>query len=427
MKWLGQSAVVSCLLVNQTANSFAVAPVIQAGRTRRPVGVRSTRFAGLFAPQPKPDSFLVGNISAAFKALFSESKTAVHRCRSVASFHDLAVILLLALTPNLILKGYNDVIRNKIIRCNKEPVEYDDSWLQYVGNALSRFGQLGILAYIGELILVYLSGLGVPNLKDKPKILASLIYGCWFTFKATQMKTFFVDQALQRYRDKNMGKIAWYKTIYSRAFDVFIYLFALLWFVDSNNINVGVAIKSLMTLGGVSSVVVGLALKEPVAEIIQGTSILLSNKFSTGDVIRLSDGTAGTVQDLKWTDIQLRGHDGSFVRIPNTHLAKNRVVNLSRMPTSQFREDFKLPFQSNEKVDQLICDIKDEIRAACPKLCDNDVLPFRVHWTDFDGQDSMVVTVDCHFTIKRLGTEYWDNRQHILEAVSRAIAKNKSP
>jgi small conductance mechanosensitive channel len=214
------------------------------------------------------------------------------------------------------------------------------------------------------------------------------------------------------------------KTLYNRILDSAIYLVALLLFFDANSINAGVAIKSLLTLGGVSSVVVGLALKEPVTEIIQGTSILLSNKFTTGDSILLGDGTSGHVQDIKWTDSQLRGFDGSFVRIPHSQMAKTRVVNLSRHPTSQFREDLNLPYRSPEKIKKLVRDIKDEVKLSCPKLVDNEVLPLNVHWTQFDGKDTMTVTVDCHFYIQRLGTAYWDNRQNVLMAIARAILKN---
>jgi len=91
-----------------------------------------------------------------------------------------------------------------------------------------------------------------------------------------------------------------------------------------------------LTLGGVSSVVVGsLALKDPVTEIAQGTNLLLSDKFSAGDVIKLSDGTCGKVATFEWTDVILQGNDNSIVRIPHSQLASMRIINMTRMMDSQ--------------------------------------------------------------------------------------------
>jgi small-conductance mechanosensitive channel len=387
-----------------------------------------SRGGALFGAKPNlaPDSFLVGKIAHVLHALFTLSWSSLQHVGESCHVSDLTVIFMLSFASHSVLRLYNDVIHNKILRRGKEPTEYDGSYLDTIGDWLSGFGQIGILVYFGELFLLYLSGLGVPRVSDKPKIVGSFVYGLWFTMKISRFKTYVLNRLLLRYskRSKLSFRLASRKTLYNRILDSAIYLVALLLFFDANSINAGVAIKSLLTLGGVSSVVVGLALKEPVTEIIQGTSILLSNKFTTGDSILLGDGTSGHVQDIKWTDSQLRGFDGSFVRIPHSQMAKTRVVNLSRHPTSQFREDLNLPYRSPEKIKKLVRDIKDEVKLSCPKLVDNEVLPLNVHWTQFDGKDTMTVTVDCHFYIQRLGTAYWDNRQNVLMAIARAILKN---
>jgi hypothetical protein len=35
------------------------------------------------------------------------------------------------------------------------------------------------------------------------------------------------------------------------------------------------------------------------------------------------------------------------------------------------------------------------------------------------------VTVDTHFNVKPIGTEYWNNRQKVMEAIYRAAEKNQ--
>jgi hypothetical protein len=74
------------------------------------------------------------------------------------------------------------------------------------------------------------------------------------------------------------------------------------------------------------------------------------------------------------------------------------------------------------KIKQLLEDIKREIRSACPMLIDDSSEPFRVHWTDLDG-DKAVISIESHYRIPRLGNEYWENRQELLAAISRAVEK----
>lgn len=253
------------------------------------------------------------------------------------------------------------------------------------------------------------------------------MYGVWFAKLVSAFKTSLVDGYFRRNSTNPRFKVnlASRKTIFNNILDAAIYLVTALILLETNHIDVGVAFKSLLTLGGVSSVVVGLALKEPITEIIQGTSMLLSNKFSTGDIIKLSDGTSGQVQDMKWTDVMMRGSDNSFVRIPHTQLAKQRIINLSRMPCSQVSQKIYLPNKGATKIKSVLDDIKNEIRKSCPKLIDDGTERFLVHWSDIEKNGDIVVSIETHFRIPRLGTKYDNNRQEVLMAITRAVDRYK--
>ena len=45
---------------------------------------------------------------------------------------------------------------------------------------------------------------------------------------------------------------------------------------------------------------------------------------------------------------------------------------------------------------------------------------FLVHWTDIE-KDNAIITIEAHFRIPRLSSKYWDNRQEVLMAISRAV------
>ena len=322
----------------------------------------------------------------------------------------------------MVLRFISDQLVNKTVR-RKNPLQFDDTpYLAPISKLICQVGQLGLLVYCGELFLVFLGGLGVPHLEGKPKLLASLVFSVWVAQVLCAFTSQLLDEVFKRYHSGNAQSLSSRKVIYDRFIDAAIYLVVTLLFLDYNSIDVGVAIASLLTLGGVSSIVVGLALKEPVTEIVQGTNLLLSDKFSTGDTIRLGDGSMCTVAEMRWTDITMRGSDNSFLRLPHSQLAKSRIVNLSRMPHSQVSQELKIPNKGHAKIKQLLEDIRKEIRSSCPLLIDDSSEPFRVHWTDLDG-DKAVISIESHYRIPRLGNAYWENRQEVLTAISRAVEK----
>ena len=212
------------------------------------------------------------------------------------------------------------------------------------------------------------------------------------------------------------------KQVYNRLTDAIIYLLTGLLILDANSIDVGRTLSSVLALCGASSLVVGLALKEPVMEIVQGTSILVSDKFRPGDTIKLSDGTQGQVEDMRWTDTKLRASDNTAVSVPHTQMAKNRIINFSRLSKSQVAQKLVLPNRGTKKISTLLDDIKKEIHDNCPELLENES---SVYWTDIEKND-IKIDVECHFTIPRLGKKYWNNRQNVLKAVTTAVEKYNS-
>ena len=371
----------------------------------------------------RPGLFLVGHIGASLKNLISRSDTACKNSVAAFRFSDIFIILFVSFLPNYILRLVNDYIVNTTIR-REHPLEFEDTpYLSKISAMICQVGQLGLWVYFGELLLVFLSTLDVPNLHDKPKLLASAVYGFWVARKLSQFKAHLINQFFQRYPNRAKKNLASTKVLYNRTLDTIIYLIMTLLLLDANSIDAGVALKSLLTLGGVSSVVVGLALKDPVSEIITGTSVLLSDKFSTGEVIQLGDGTTGRVQGVQWTDISVRGNDDSSVRIPHSQLAKQRIINLSRTPNSVVNQQVRLPYKGTAPIKALVENIKREIIATCPKLlADDGYRNLLVHWTDFE-RDSIVISIEAHFAIARLSPEYWDNRQDLLFSISRAVEK----
>lgn len=86
------------------------------------------------------------------------------------------------------------------------------------------------------------------------------------------------------------------------------------------------------------------------------------------------------------------------------------------------KQTLRISYEDASKIPALLQNIKDEIQQSCPKLITDGSRTFRAHWENFED-DHLQVVVDCHFTIKPTGSEYYENRQNVLEAIYRAVKK----
>mmetsp|Transcript_29797 Transcript_29797/g.61308 ORF Transcript_29797/g.61308 Transcript_29797/m.61308 type:complete len:134 (-) Transcript_29797:371-772(-) len=120
---------------------------------------------------------------------------------------------------------------------------------------------------------------------------------------------------------------------------------------------------------------------------------------------------------MGWMETMIRSSDELVVGIPNTHLSGQRVYNLSRTPRSQVKQSLRISYNDADKIPELLEAIKERIKEACPKLIPDGL---SAYWQNYED-DHLAVVVDCHFTIKPTGDEYWRNRQKMLEAIYRAV------
>lgn len=90
----------------------------------------------------------------------------------------------------------------------------------------------------------------------------------------------------------------------------------------------GIALKTILALGGFSGVVVGLAFKAPAADLVSGLMIDVNGAFSQGDTIECA-GVSGVVERFGWFTTCVRGADGASTFVPNSAFAGKPLRNLS--------------------------------------------------------------------------------------------------
>lgn len=90
-----------------------------------------------------------------------------------------------------------------------------------------------------------------------------------------------------------------------------------------------VDLGNLLTAFGVSSLVIGLALQEPLGNLFNGLSLLMANPFKKGDWINVA-GEIGKVTEINWRSVKIHTRFNEEVILPNNMLGKEKIKNLSR-------------------------------------------------------------------------------------------------
>jgi small-conductance mechanosensitive channel len=126
---------------------------------------------------------------------------------------------------------------------------------------------------------------------------------------------------------------------------------------------------------------------------------------------------------LGWMETELRQSDNIIMSVPNSILSGQRISNLSRQKQCQVKQTLRFNYDDAEQIPALLESIRSEIKKACPRLVTDSSRPFRVFWTGYK-EDHLEVMVDTHHNIAPIGDAYWQNRQNVLLAISRAVKNN---
>ena len=105
-----------------------------------------------------------------------------------------------------------------------------------------------------------------------------------------------------------------------------IYIAALLAIVA---VAFSVPIQGLLATSGVLAIVLGLALQSTLSDVFSGIAVGLERPYQPGDVLWVEGGIEGHVLQVNWRSTQIATGDGNVAIIPNSVIAKARLVNRS--------------------------------------------------------------------------------------------------
>ena len=90
-----------------------------------------------------------------------------------------------------------------------------------------------------------------------------------------------------------------------------------------------IPLGGLLATSGVIAIVLGLALQSTLSDVFSGVAVGLERPYSVGDFVWIEGGIEGRVLEVNWRSTQVGTGDGNVAIIPNSVIAKARLINRS--------------------------------------------------------------------------------------------------
>jgi len=164
----------------------------------------------------------------------------------------------------------------------------------------------------------------------------------------------------------------------------------------------GVNIAVLLTVAGLGTVAIGLALQDLLRNLLAGIFLLLEHPFRIGDSITVLD-QGGTVLGITLRTTTLRTPDGKLAVLPNLTAFTNAVVNASSYSVRQFTLSVRVPADAD--IERTMRDARAVLEGAkavagqpspaVQPVLDGEVTVLRCHyWVDQTAHDPDAVAAD---------------------------------
>lgn len=171
----------------------------------------------------------------------------------------------------------------------------------------------------------------------------------------------------------------------------------------------GREIEGALTALGVGSVVIGLALQEPLGNIVSGLMLLFERPLNVGDWVT-ADGVTGKVIEINWRSVHIETPTRELRIIPNVSLYKGAFSNLSR-PTPLRSDSVEIGFSYDDPPNK-VKEAMLELLATTPGvLADPPPAVRTVNYADFSVIYRLAFSVhrqeDLATTRDRIMTRLW--------------------
>lgn len=168
------------------------------------------------------------------------------------------------------------------------------------------------------------------------------------------------------------------------------------------------AAGSLITMFGVFGLAVSLAVKDSLANLAGGMSVLFTKPFALGDYVNIN-GNEGTVQEIRLNYTVIKTVDNKLVHIPNGDVAKAEITNFTAQETRRLDLVFSIGYDDDfEQAKKIIREIVHDNPLA---HCDPEPIVRMVEHGD------SAIRIGCRVWVDT--ADYWTLNYDLLEEVKR--------
>lgn len=217
-----------------------------------------------------------------------------------------------------------------------------------------HIGHAAALCALAILIRIYaiqaLHDFGFSDLPDRAVNLltgiAVVVIVIWHLF-------LFID--LMEHRQIRKGNDPTTARLISRIFKVLVVLFFLLIFGD----RLGITVSGLLAFGGFGGIVVGMASKDVLSNLMSGIMLFYNREFEPGDWISSPDrNIQGTVQEIGWRITKIMTFEHRPLYVPNSLFSSISVENPGRMSHRRIKASIGVRYEDASVVGAIVTDIR---------------------------------------------------------------------
>ncbi|NBQ89719.1 MAG: mechanosensitive ion channel family protein, partial [Betaproteobacteria bacterium] len=171
----------------------------------------------------------------------------------------------------------------------------------------------------------------------------------------------------------------------------------------------GQEIEGALTALGLGSVVIGLALQEPLGNLVSGLMLMFERPLQVGDWVNVNDVT-GKVIEINWRSVHIQTPTRELRIVPNVELYKGAFSNLSR-PTDVRTETFEIGLSYDDPPNRVKTVLTELLLSTPGVLGEPGPLVRTVNYADFSVIYRVIFSVarqeELHAVRDAIMTRLW--------------------
>lgn len=378
-------------------------------------------------------SAFAGKIFPLLSKLYVSPKKArkiINEIRTVQEPGDWIFILTLGwITIPVVKCTYEKFVigKNSRTKCGNTERLFKESLVYYFAEHVSQAGRIAAGVYVLDCVAIALDTMGFQAISQYSPNIAKAIYTVWIFSRVSSFKRFMVFKffAITNLADKedpgNRGFLA-RANIVDKFLDIFFIASCFFVLIDVLKIQSGCTLNSLFAVSGAGTVMISLASKDIIMEVLSGLTLQASDKVFEGEKVEFGNGLKGYVDHIGLFETLIRDSSEMVTAVPNKSLINQHLTNISRNQFSQVKQKLNFKYNDMEKLPALIEEIKRAVAGNCEFVISDGSKPFRVHFSKF-GDSCLEVVVDVRMSVTPDSDYYHACKEKVLWVVASAVKR----